>query len=61
MSSACQEGGRNVLGLEMDICVPVVVAVGHRCTYEGRYPEDRKVQKIIDWPDCNTLTEVRGF
>jgi len=44
---------------------------GHLCTsgcgcgsslhYEGRYPEDRKVQKIIDWPDCNTLTEVRGF
>src|SRR5882724_6573580 len=45
----------------MDICVPEVVAVGHCCTYDGCYPEDRKVQKIIDWPDCNTLMEVRGF
>ena len=45
----------------MDICVPEVVAVGHHCTYEGHYLKDHKVQKIIDWPDCNTLTEVRGF
>ena len=48
-------------GWKMDICVPEVVAVGHRCTYKGHYPEDRKVEKIIDWPDCNTLTEVQGF
>src|SRR5882724_7985788 len=45
----------------MDVCVPEVIAVGHRCTYEGHYPEDQKVQKILDWPDCNTLTEVRRF
>jgi len=36
------------------ICVPEVVAVGHRCTYEGHY-RGSQVQKIIDWPDCNTL------
>src|SRR5882724_9934688 len=48
-------------GWKMDICVPEVVAVGHGCTHERHYPEDRKVQKIIDWPDCNTLTEVQGF
>ena len=43
------------MGWKMDICVPEVVSVGHHCTYKGCYPEDRKVQKIIDWPDCNTL------
>src|SRR5882724_4297288 len=48
-------------GWKMDVCIPEVVAVGHRCTYEGHYPEDQKVQKILDWPDCNTLTEVHGF
>jgi len=37
------------------------VDVGHRCTYKGCYPEDHKVQKITDWPYCNTLTEVQGF
>src|SRR5882724_4768137 len=45
----------------MDICIPEVVTVGHCCTYEGPYPEDQKVQKILDWPDCNTLMEVRSF
>jgi len=28
---------------------------------QGHYLEDQKVQKILDWPDCNTLTEVCGF
>src|SRR5882724_6197322 len=48
-------------GWKMDICIPEVVAVGHCCTYEGCYPEDRKVQKILDWPDCNTLKDVCSF
>jgi len=45
----------------MDTCVPEVVAVGHHCTYEGHYSEDNKVQSIMDWLECNTLTKVRGF
>ena len=45
----------------MDLCVPEVVAIGHKCTYGGHYPEDQKVQKILDWPDCTSLTEVCGF
>ena len=46
---------------KMELCIPEVVAVGHKCTYEGRYPEVQKVQKILDWPDCASLTEVCGF
>ena len=45
----------------MDILIPEVVAVSHHCTYEGCYPEGQKVQKIINWLDCKTLTEVQGF
>src|SRR5882724_13273373 len=56
-----KKAGGTFSGWKMDICVPEVVAVGHRCTYEGHYPEDWKFQKILDWPDCNTLTEVCGF
>src|SRR5882724_5881151 len=48
-------------GWKMDLCVPEVVTVGHKCTYEGRYPEDQQVQKILDWPACTSLTEVCGF
>ena len=46
------------MGWKMDVCIPEVVAVGHHCTYKGHYPDDWKVQEILDWPDCNTLTEV---
>src|SRR5882724_6581147 len=53
-----KKAGGTFLGWKMDICVPEVVAVGHHCTYEVHYPKDHKVQKIIDWPDCNTPTEV---
>ena len=48
-------------GWKMEICIPEVVTIGHKCTYEGCYPEDSKVQKIQDWPDCTSLTEVQGF
>ena len=35
--------------------------IGHKCTFNGRVPEDQKVQKIKDWPACTTVTEVQGF
>ena len=35
--------------------------MGHHCTYKRYYPEDWKVEKILDWPDCTTLTEVHRF
>jgi len=53
-----KKAGGTFLGCKMDIYVPEVVAIGHHCTYEGHYPEDSKVQKIVDWPDCNALMEV---
>ncbi|KAJ3571155.1 hypothetical protein NP233_g3930 [Leucocoprinus birnbaumii] len=42
-------------------CVPTATVVGHLCTYEGRLPETSRVQKIVDWPVCTTLSDVRGF
>src|SRR5882724_3218786 len=32
---------------KMDLCIPEVVTVSHKCTYKGHYPEDQKVQKIL--------------
>src|SRR5882724_6663956 len=56
-----KKAGGTFSGWKMDICVPEVGTVGHCCTYEECYPEDWKVQKILDWPDCNTFMEVRGL
>ncbi|KAJ3555384.1 hypothetical protein NP233_g12223 [Leucocoprinus birnbaumii] len=43
------------------LCTPTALVVGHLCTYEGRPPDTSRVQKIVDWPLCSNLTEVRGF
>ena len=43
------------------ICVPSAIVVGHLCTYEGCLPDTAHVQKIVDWPICQSLTEVWGF
>lgn len=53
--------GATVSGHKSLLCVPEVVAVGHRCTYEGRVPEESRIQKIRDWPSCTSVTEVRAF
>jgi len=41
--------------------VPFAVVVGYLCTYEGCLPDTARIQKIVDWPICKLLTEVRGF
>ena len=53
--------GATVSGKKMQLGVPEAVIVGHKCTYEGRVPDESKVAKIRDWPACRNVTEVRGF
>ena len=35
--------------------------VGHKCTPDGRLPDDQKIEKILNWPTLTTVKEVRGF
>ena len=35
--------------------------VGYTCNFEGRIPDQARVSKILNWPRCESLTEVRGF
>lgn len=53
--------GVTASGPKAGIARPTALIVGHRCTYEGRIPDDSKVKKIVDWPECRNVTEVRGF
>src|SRR5882724_308736 len=55
-----KKAGGTFSSWKMDLCIPEVVAIGHKCTYEGHYPEDQKVQKILDWPACTSPTEIPG-
>src|SRR5882724_9708716 len=56
-----KKAGGTFSGWKMDLCIPEVVTISHKCTYRDHYPEDQKVQKILDWLGCTSLTEVCGF
>jgi hypothetical protein len=46
---------------KLSICVPEIIVVGHRCTYEGRLPDESKVVAIRNWGPCKDVSEVRAF
>jgi hypothetical protein len=56
-----KHAGGTFSGLKSTLCSETAVIVGHRCTYEGRVPLESHVQKIVDWPVCENITDVRGF
>ena len=56
-----RKAGGTFSGKKSDLCLPEVIIVGHKCTYEGRLPDENRIQKIKDWPFCESLTDVRGF
>jgi len=53
--------GATVSATKFVLAAPTAIIVGHKCTFEGRVPEDSKVQKIRDWPEPKNATHVRGF
>src|ERR1700683_1721754 len=45
----------------MEPCTEEITVVEHRCTIEGRLPDESCVQKIIDWGPCSDLSDVCTF
>ena len=56
-----QNVGAMVSTKKFVLATPDAVIIGHKCTFEGRIPHESKVQKIQNWPECLTVTHVRGF
>ena len=56
-----RRAGATVSAKKLFIAVPEVVILGHKCTYEGRVPDESKIAKIRDWPPCKSLSDVRAF
>src|SRR5271154_2423497 len=48
-------------GPKLFLCVPEIIVLGHRCTYEGRLPDESRVVAIRKWGPCGNLLEVRTF
>ena len=56
-----ERAGATVSGAKTQWCKPGVKIVGFVCDLEGRHPESSKVAKILDWPECQNTTELKGF
>ena len=35
--------------------------VAYICGQDGRTPEQVKIQRIVDWPTCKTVTDIKAF
>jgi hypothetical protein len=53
--------GGTFSGKKLAVCVEEIIVVGHRCTYEGRLPDESKVAVIKKWGPCKNLSDVRAF
>jgi hypothetical protein len=53
-----RRAGATVSAQKLFIAVPEVIILGHKCTYEGRVPDESKIAKIRDWPPCKSLSDV---
>ena len=43
------------------LVTPDTTIVSHKCTSKDQVLYETKIQKIRDWPECENLTQVRGF
>lgn len=53
--------GATVSGKKVFIAQPYGIFVGNKCTYDGRIPDESKIQRVVDWPRCENVHDVRGF
>jgi hypothetical protein len=53
--------GGTFSGYKTKLCAPEITVLGHRCTMQGRLPEQDRVDKVINWGPCKDLTDVRAF
>lgn len=56
-----KRAGATVSAKKLQLCQPEIVVVGRMCTYKGQRPDESTVGKIVRWPECRNVSEVRGF
>ena len=53
--------GGTFSGFKSFLCASEITVLGHRCTIDGRLPEQSRIDKIIKWAPCKDLSDVRAF
>ena len=53
--------GGTFSGYKTILCAAEITVVGHRCTIDGRLPDQSRVEKVVNWGPCEDLSDVRAF
>jgi hypothetical protein len=53
--------GGTFSGYKSLLCTEEIMAVGHRCTPQGRLPDQTWIAKIAKWGPCQNLSDVCAF
>jgi len=58
---AIELAGATVVGEKSQWYKPGVKVVGYICDKDGRHPEAKKVEKVLNWPEPKNASDVKGF
>ena len=64
LNRICQRmkySGGTFSGFKSFLCAPEITVLGHRCTINGRLPDESRVIKVTNWAPCPDLSDVRAF
>ena len=53
--------GGTFSGYKAILCAEEITVVGHRCTPDGRLPDESCVEKVLNWGPCIDVSDVRAF
>ena len=56
-----ERAGVTIAGGKSKFCMAGLKIVGYVCDSDGRHPTSEKIEVILDWPDCQNVTEARAF
>ena len=53
--------GGTFSGYKSVLCAPEIMVLSHHCTHEGCLPDQSHVAVIVNWSDCEDLSNVCSF
>ena len=56
-----KHAGGTFSGVKTTLCAPEITVLGHRCTMNGRLPDQSRVAKLLNWGPCKDISDVRAF
>jgi len=56
-----ERAGGRISGAKSEFLMEKLKVVAYICGSNARTPEDTKIQRITNWPACQTVTEIKAF